>query len=105
LPRSIPEDVALCLFRVGQESLHNIAKHAYATRVDVSLKRAGRDICLSVKDAGAGFDLEKARRDGGLGLVSMEERIRLAGGKFTINSQPGKGTIIEAQAPLPEKSQ
>jgi two-component system CheB/CheR fusion protein len=105
LPRSIPEDIALCIFRVGQESLHNIAKHAYATRVEVSLRRAGREICLTVKDAGAGFDLDKARREGGLGLVSMEERIRLVGGKFTIHSQPGKGTRIEAQAPLPEKSQ
>jgi signal transduction histidine kinase len=105
MPRSIPEDTALSVFRVAQESLHNIAKHARATGVQVSLKRTGREIFLTVEDAGDGFDLDQARREGGLGLVSMEERIRLAGGKFTIHSQPGKGTRIEAQAPLPEKPQ
>lgn len=104
IPRHLPEDTALCLFRVSQEGLRNIAKHAQPDEVHVSLSRTGRDLSLVIEDVGDGFDLEHARGKGGLGLVSMEERVRLAGGIFRIDSQPGEGTRIEAQVPLPEKS-
>ena len=104
IPRHIPEETALCLFRVSQEGLRNIAKHAQPDEVHVQLSRTGKDISLVIEDVGDGFDLEHARRKDGLGLVSMEERVRLAGGIFRIDSQPGEGTRIEAQVPLPEKS-
>ena len=104
IPRSIPEDITLCLFRVSQEGLRNSAKHAQPKEVHVSLYRNGKDLFLSIEDVGDGFDLEHAQSTGGLGLVSMEERARLAGGTFRIQSQPGKGTQIEVQVPLPEKT-
>ena len=82
VPRTIPEDIALCLFRVAQEGLGNIAKHADPRQVRVALSRTGKDLLLSIEDTGKGFDLEHARSKGGLGLVSMEERVRLVDGVF-----------------------
>lgn len=100
VPISLPEDVSLCLYRVAQESLRNIAKHTQAKKVRVALsgKRAG--ISLRVEDTGDGFDLKEAKGKGGLGLISMEERVRLLNGKFTIDSHPGEGTTVEAVLPF-----
>lgn len=103
IPSDIPEDIALCLFRVSQEALRNIARHAQPKQVRVSLSRIGKELLLSIEDVGEGFDLDEARRKGGLGLVSMEERVRLVGGTFQVHPQPGKGTQIEVQVRLPEK--
>jgi two-component system, chemotaxis family, CheB/CheR fusion protein len=103
VPRSVPENTALCLFRVTQEGLRNIAKHSKAGRVGVTLSRTGKDLLLLIEDDGDGFDLGQARTRRGLGLVSMEERVRLAEGKFNISSQPGVGTQIQVYVPLPEK--
>jgi signal transduction histidine kinase len=100
LPASLPEDVSLCLYRVAQESLRNIAKHADATNVRVVLQGRKDGIALRVEDAGDGFDLIEVKGKGGLGLISMEERVRLIDGKFTIQSQPGKGTTVEVFVPL-----
>jgi two-component system, chemotaxis family, CheB/CheR fusion protein len=102
VPRIIPEDTELCLFRVSQEALRNIAKHAMAKEVEVTLARSRRSIVLAISDVGDGFDLDQPRHNNGLGLVSMEERVRLVGGMFRIHSQPGHGTQIEVQVPLPE---
>jgi two-component system CheB/CheR fusion protein len=99
-PALLPEDVSLCLYRVAQESLRNSAKHAKAKHVGVILSRTEDGIKLCVEDIGDGFDLGKVKRKGGLGLISMEERVRLVSGKFTITSQPGKGTIVEVFVPL-----
>jgi len=100
VPRAVPADVALCLFRVGQEALRNIGKHAGAKEVHFVLARHESDLVLLIEDVGAGFKPEEARRRGGLGLISMEERVRLVSGDFSIRSQPGKGTEIEVRAPL-----
>jgi PAS domain S-box-containing protein len=100
LPPSIAADISLCLFRVAQESLRNIGKHAGAKEVRVRLARVGTDLHLSVDDVGNGFDLEEVRGKGGLGLISMEERVRLVHGDFKIHSQPGEGTRVEARVPL-----
>jgi len=102
MPRSLNGDVALCLFRVGQESLRNIAKHADAKEVRMLLARHKSDLVLLVEDLGNGFNVEEARGQGGLGLISMEERVRLVNGDFSIRSQPGKGTEIEVHVPLKE---
>jgi PAS domain S-box-containing protein len=102
-PASLPEDVSLCLYRVAQESLRNIAKHAKATKVRVVLSGRKDGITLRVEDIGDGFDLNEVKGKGGLGLISMEERVRLVSGKFTIKSQPGKGTIVEVFVPLKAK--
>ncbi len=103
IPNSLPEDVALCLYRVAQESLRNIAKHARAGSVRVVLTGKKDGVSLRVEDSGDGFDLKDARGKGGLGLISMEERVRLLDGKFTIQSHQGKGTTVDVFVPLARK--
>jgi signal transduction histidine kinase len=95
----LPEDVSLCLYRVAQESLRNIGKHAAAVRVRVTLKGDNEEIALLIEDFGDGFDIEEARGKGGLGLVSMDERVRLVNGTFSIQSEPGTGTRVEVRVP------
>ena len=97
----IPKDVALCLYRVAQESLRNISKHGpETTAVSISLTSSPEEAVLRIEDNGDGFELDEALKKGGLGLISMEERLRLVNGKFTIESEPKKGTIVTAVAPL-----
>jgi len=103
VPAPLPEDVSLCLYRVAQESLRNIAKHASATSVRVALLGAEGGLTLRIEDTGNGFDLNEVKGKGGLGLISMEERARLVNGKLTIKSQPGKGTTVEVFVPLKTK--
>ncbi|HMF93466.1 MAG TPA: ATP-binding protein [Vicinamibacterales bacterium] len=86
--------VALSLFRIAQEALQNAARHGRARHATVALVRCNDDITLSVADDGVGFDVADARRNRGLGLVSMEERARLVKGHFTVHSQPQQGTTI-----------
>ena len=100
VPEQIPGDVPLCLYRVLQESLQNIRKHARAKKAEVKLIVAENEILLVVEDSGTGFDPKEARHKGGLGLVSMEERVRHVGGNLSINSKPGHGTRIEVRCPL-----
>jgi two-component system CheB/CheR fusion protein len=103
VPASLPEDVSLCLYRVAQESLRNIAKHSRASRVRVALAGKKDGIALRIEDAGDGFDLKQVKGKGGLGLISMEERVRLLNGQFAIHSQPGKGTTVDIFVPLKGK--
>jgi PAS domain S-box-containing protein len=98
--RGVPQEVASCVYRVAQETLSNIAKHAHAKHVSVLLS-ANRNIHLSIRDDGVGFDRAKIRGAGGLGLVSMEERARIAGGKLLVKARPGHGAHIELAVPLP----
>jgi PAS domain S-box-containing protein len=100
VPAPLPEDISLCLYRVAQESLRNIAKHADAAKVRVVLSGSKDGITLCVEDTGDGFELNEVKGKGGLGLISMEERVRLINGKFTIQSQPGRGTTVEVFVPL-----
>ena len=86
---------ALCLYRVVQEALRNIAKHANARQVHVTLRRVEEEVQLAVADDGNGFDLAKARElGGGLGLRSIEERVRLVGGRLSIDTAPRMGTTL-----------
>jgi signal transduction histidine kinase len=87
------------LYRVTQEALHNVARHARATRVDVHLRCIPEHVSLTVEDNGIGFDLNQAH--GGLGLQNMQERMLEVGGILTIESQPGIGTLVTAEAALP----
>ena len=98
----VPPDVALCLDRVAQEALRNIAKHSGAKRAELSLVMNNGSIELRISDQGNGFDLE-ARRGQGLGLVSMEERTKLLGGKLEIKSEPGVGTQLSVIVPVKGK--
>lgn len=100
VPEQIPDGISLCLYRVLQESLQNIRKHAQARKVEVRLAGAENEILLVVEDSGTGFELPEARRKGGLGLVSIEERVRHVGGNFSVRSKRGHGTRIEVRCPL-----
>ena len=92
---------ALCLYRVVQEALRNIAKHADARHVDVTVRRVEDEVQIAVADDGKGFDLAKARAQDGLGLRSIEERVRLVGGRLSIETAPHEGTTITVWVNLP----
>jgi len=102
LPRELPPAVSLCLYRVAQETLHNIITHSQAKNVQVELRARGGRISLSVADDGVGFDLD--REVAGLGLASMRQRVRSVGGSIKISSVPKLGTRVEAQVPFRETS-
>lgn len=97
--RLLPPAVAEALYRVAQEALYNVARHARATRVDVDLRCIPEHVSLTVEDNGVGFDTD-APHDG-LGLDSMEERIMEVGGVLSVESQPGIGTTVVAEVALP----
>jgi PAS domain S-box-containing protein len=100
IPRSVPPDVALCLFRVVQEGLRNVKKHSGSSRAEIRLEGSDDAIHLSLFDRGAGFDRHDPSTHVGLGMRSMEERLRLIGGRFEVQSAPMKGTRIDVWVPL-----
>jgi PAS domain S-box-containing protein len=95
--KRIPETVCFTLFRVLQEAMTNVAKHSGADRVTVTVGVHGDQAVLRVTDEGRGFEVGS---DGGLGLISMRERLRLVGGTMRVNSSPQEGTDVEAVAPI-----
>jgi PAS domain S-box-containing protein len=98
---SLPHDITSCLYRVAQESLANIIKHAHASRVELELTCDGQEVTLSIYDTGVGFDLREIQaRHPGLGLVGMRERVRSVRGQLDIQSAPGRGTHITVQITL-----
>ena len=99
LQQALPVDIASCLYRVAQEALHNIQKHARATHIWLSVIDDPETVRLCVQDDGVGFDAV-AGSSGGLGIISMKERVRLVQGAFSIQSQPGKGTTLSVSIPL-----
>ncbi|MEE9143634.1 MAG: ATP-binding protein, partial [Candidatus Binatia bacterium] len=103
IPEGLSKEISLCLYRVTQESLRNMAKHSQAKRAHVKLTGAKGDLILSVRDSGIGFSRNGVRGKAGLGLASMEERVRLIQGHLSIRSNPGKGTIIKVQVPIAEE--
>jgi len=100
VPRSVPPDVALCLFRIVQEGLRNVKKHSSSSRAEVRLEGIDDAIHLSLFDRGIGFDRNSPSTYVGLGVRSMEERLRLIGGRFELQSGPMQGTRIDAWVPL-----
>jgi signal transduction histidine kinase len=95
IPRSVPPDVALCLFRLVQEGLRNLKKHSGASEGQVSLKMVKSVLHLSICDQGVGFEVNGLSNKEGLGIRSMRERVHLVGGRFEIISAPHKGTKID----------
>ncbi len=96
----IPKDVALCLFRIVQEALGNVVKHSHAQQAHVELVGERNEIRLRIVDAGVGFNPSLRSADAGIGLVSMRERLRLVGGRLSVQSAPMRGTEIIADVPL-----
>jgi signal transduction histidine kinase len=102
VPQRLPPDVSLCAFRIAQEAMRNITRHAQARDVSITLRAMNGHLFLTVRDNGVGFELERQRERASLGHASMRERVRLVGGKVNIHSHPGFGTTIETQIPLTE---
>ena len=100
IPKALPREISLCLFRVLQEALQNAMKHSGKRCFAVSLKRALNEIQLSVQDSGVGFDPEKVIAGCGLGLTSMKERLKLVGGQLSVDSKVRVGTTVQACVPL-----
>jgi PAS domain S-box-containing protein len=104
VPAALPPEVATCFYRLVQEAMRNIAKHARASEVEVSLFHSNGGLQLSVKDNGVGFDPQARSAQKGLGLLSMQERIRLLQGTLTIKSELGQGMVITVWLPLPPEA-
>ena len=100
VPTRLPQDVAVTLFRVLQEALQNVLKHSRSAQVDVALSGTPDRVELSVRDSGIGFDPKLAMKGTGLGLVSMQERLKLVRGEFAVSSKTNSGTTIRARIPL-----
>jgi signal transduction histidine kinase len=101
LPERLPEDTEIVPYRVAQEALTNVARHARASRARVELSETAEAVVLEVHDDGIGFD-PAAEQLGGLdhfGLAGMRERVELAGGTWTVWSRPGSGTVLTASLP------
>jgi PAS domain S-box-containing protein len=99
LPRTLPSEVALCLFRIAEEGLTNIAKHSQARSATVRVIGAADGIHLTLEDAGIGFDMAILGSRAGLGFVSMQERLRVLHGTIRVDSAPSRGTRIDAWLP------
>ena len=100
LPSHVPQEISLCLIRVLQEALHNSVKHSGVRHLEVRLRGTPGQIDLAVTDLGVGFDKDTAKHSPGLGLISMEERLKLVKGTLSIEAQPKRGTTIRACVPL-----
>jgi signal transduction histidine kinase len=98
VPIHLGEDLSLCFYRVAQEALHNSVKHSGAARIEVSLAAHNGSLQMTVKDYGVGFDPSVSTN--GIGLATMQERMRFVGGNLFVNSRPGEGTEVTALAPL-----
>jgi signal transduction histidine kinase len=101
LPSFLQPEVSICLFRVLQEALHNGVMHSGVQKFSVQLWGEPDEIHLRVSDSGVGFDLKAARRGPGLGLVRIEQRVKLLNGMSSIDSQPEEGTTVQVSVPLP----
>jgi signal transduction histidine kinase len=95
-----PPPVALCLYRIAQEALRNVARHASASATEVALRLVDGGLELSVCDNGVGFDPARKQARPSLGRASMRQRASLVGGELRVESEPGSGTTVRAWAPL-----
>ena len=103
IPAAVPQEIATCLYRITQESLNNVVRHAEASHVDVELTGAQSELSVTITDNGVGFDYEEPLNGShGLGLLSMKERVALVHGDLHVTSAVGKGTRIQVVVVVPE---
>jgi PAS domain S-box-containing protein len=103
IPEAVPQEIATCLYRVTQESLNNVVRHAEASRVDVELTGTQSELMVTITDNGVGFDSEQSRNGTyGLGLLGMKERVALVHGDLAVISAVGKGTRVQVVVLVPE---
>jgi two-component system, chemotaxis family, CheB/CheR fusion protein len=100
VPSQIPGEVAGTLYRIVQEALHNVAKHAGKTSVSITLTGSPTQLSLSIRDRGIGFDVHATHDKNGLGLINMQERARLVHGDFALETSPGRGVTVTVHVPL-----
>lgn len=100
LPEKFPEQITIAIYRIAQEALRNVAKHAGKTHVKVSLEKKENTLELRIMDFGLGFDQESDLPSGGLGMISMQERAHLAGGTLVVHSSLGEGTTVIVEISL-----
>ncbi len=106
IPEVISQEIATCFYRVAQESLNNVARHAQASRVDVELAGSRSELTVTITDDGAGFDSEQSQHEQhGLGLLSMKERVALVHGSLQIVTAVGKGAKVQVVVPLLEEDE
>ncbi|HET7216029.1 MAG TPA: sensor histidine kinase [Terriglobia bacterium] len=104
-PRTaISSTVSLCLYRIVQESLHNVQKHAHASCAEVHLEQRGNWVNLTVRDNGVGYNPAKLRPEAGLGVANMNEHTVALGGSFAVSSAPGHGTQVSVRLPIQNRS-
>jgi signal transduction histidine kinase len=97
VPDELPEEHKTCIYRIVQEALHNISRHAEARSVNIQVEQTGERLNLSVEDDGRGFDPARSR---GLGLIGMEERVANLGGSLSVQAAPGHGTRLAVMLPV-----
>ena len=98
--KELSPGTALCLYRIAQEALGNAAKHSEAKKVEVQLRRFDSRVCLSVSDDGVGCAPGQIGKSGGLGVISMRERVLQLNGTFELDSEPGRGTTVRVTVPF-----
>jgi two-component system CheB/CheR fusion protein len=103
LPEQLPDDATTAIYRITQEALRNVSKHAGRTHVKVTLHNEDHTLMLKVMDFGVGFDVDALDGQDGLGMISMQERARIAGGTFAVESELGSGTAITVKVPLEQQ--
>jgi PAS domain S-box-containing protein len=101
IPRTVPGEISLCLFRVLQEALQNASKHSGSQQYQVSIKCGVNEIDLTVSDSGIGFDPQQATQGKGLGITSMRERLKLVAGELYIEPRSPNGVMVRARVPVP----
>jgi signal transduction histidine kinase len=99
LPGELPEEHKICIFRVVQEALNNVCRHARASSVEITMTGGDSRLSVTIEDDGRGF---VSSRKSGLGLIGMQERVEGLGGSLTVRSEPGKGASIRVSLPLPQ---
>ena len=104
VPRFVPPDTALCLFRVVQEGLRNVKKHSGSSAATAALEQRNGHLHLSISDNGAGFDLKDLAARQGVGMFSMKERARSIGARYRIRSKRDRGTRIDVWAPAAKQA-
>lgn len=100
IPPRLRAEISLTLYRVFQEAMKNALAYSQAARMEITLEAEGNEIMLQVRDFGRGFDIGSIDQGGGLGLISMRERIQMVGGTLAVRSGPGEGTQVEAKCSL-----
>jgi signal transduction histidine kinase len=94
----LPDEYKTCIYRIVQEALHNVTRHARAQVVRINVRQAADSLLLTIQDDGCGFDM----RESGLGLLGIGERVANLGGSFRVESQPGKGALLAVSLAMPK---